>query len=89
MQKLQVEQKLREMIRSNGGIRTHQGRRKETLLACPACMRGFAVTQENLGADVTVHPCPRCRARFHIDGNLKGYVYNGRRIGTEEFERGS
>lgn len=85
----QLEEKLREMIRRNGSIPIHQGRRKETLMACPACGIGFAVTQENIGADVTIHPCPRCRARFHIDRGLRGFVYEGRRIGTEEFEGGS
>jgi endogenous inhibitor of DNA gyrase (YacG/DUF329 family) len=53
---------------------------------CPACGQTLNILPEDWGTEVK-HNCPRCRQRFWI-GEF-GYVYKGRRIGTEAFESGS
>ena len=86
---MQLEETLRRMIRRHGSIPLTKDRRGVRVMPCPACGIAFPVQQGQIGAETTAHTCPRCPGtRFHIDGQLRGFLIEGRRVGTEEYERG-
>lgn len=67
------------------------------IVPCPSCGKNVPITQEELGA-IVEHDRSHCRAwrgwcgeQFFVHPTLTGVVYDGRLIGTEEFEanRGS
>jgi hypothetical protein len=61
-------------------------------VTCPGCGGQAYLPISNLGS-LYVHGLRRCRkskrcmASFIVDEHMRGYIYRGERIGTEEWEQ--
>ncbi len=81
---------LRRKIREEGRVPRLATKRSVRfgmlMIGCPACGLSFNVPMNSFNGGRVIHGCPKCRKSFEL--HQHGYVYNGRRVGTEEFELG-